>query len=77
MKALIVNRVADYFLTIGIATVFFIYKSLTFQNIFLLTPFFVEKTFVLNNFSINILNFICLMFFIGAMGKSAQFGLHT
>ena len=77
IKALIVNRVADFTLTIGILLIYFIFKTVSFPEIFLLTPFFKFKTIHFFNISFNAINLPCLFLFFGAMGKSAQFGLHT
>ncbi len=77
MKALIVNRVSDFGLTIGIILIFFIFQSIDFAVVFSLVPFFVNKSILFLNVNINILFIICLLLFVGAMGKSAQIGLHT
>jgi len=77
IKALVVNRVADFALTIGIILVYFTFKTFDFQQVFLLTPFFKNKTIFFCGYNLNLLNLICGFLFIGAMGKSAQFGLHT
>lgn len=77
IKALIVNRVADFALTIGIVSIFFVFKSLDFHVVFALTPFFVNSTFIFLNYQLPVLTVICSLLFIGAMGKSAQIGLHT
>lgn len=77
MKALFMNRVADFFLSIGIVIVYYVFKTLTFSPIMALVSFFENKNifFLFDNFYC--IDLICLLLFIGAMGKSAQFGLHT
>lgn len=77
IKALVVNRVADFALTIGMVSIFFVFKSLDFHVVFPLAPFFVNSTFVFCNYDLPVLTVICSLLFIGAMGKSAQIGLHT
>lgn len=77
IKALIVNRVADFALTIGMVTIFFVFKSLDFHVVFPLAPFFLNSTITFLNFEIPVLPMICTLLFVGAMGKSAQIGLHT
>lgn len=62
---MIVNRVADLALTIGIIAAFFIFQTVEFGPIFGLAPFVTN------------LSPVTLLLFIGAMGKSAQIGLHT
>jgi len=65
IKAMIVNRVADLALTIGIIAAFFIFQSVEFAPIFGLAPFATN------------LSLVTFLLFVGAMGKSAQIGLHT
>jgi len=74
---LIVNRVADLALTIGIILVYFTFKTLNFQEIFLISSFFKNKCICFAGYNFNSLNLICFFLFVGAMGKSAQLGLHT
>lgn len=76
-KAFIVNRIGDFGLIIGMAAVLSVVGSLDYQAIFEQAPALVSKVLVLNSHhSISMLTFICTMFFIGAMGKSAQLPLH-
>lgn len=77
IKALVVNRVADFTLTIGMVAIFFVFQSLDFHVVFPLAPFFVNSTFVFCNYDLPVLTVICSLLFLGAMGKSAQIGLHT
>jgi len=77
IKALVVNRVADFALTIGMIAIFFVFKSLDFHVVFPLAPFFVNSTFIFLGYDLPVLTVICSLLFIGAMGKSAQIGLHT
>ena len=77
IKAMVVNRVGDFGLSLGIMAIFFIFKSVDFDTIFALVPHFDGYTFVFFNDTYNIFNVICLLLFIGAVGKSAQIGLHT
>jgi NADH-quinone oxidoreductase subunit L len=73
----VVNRVADLALTVGMAVIFFAYKSLDFNVVFPLAPFLLDSTIILLNYELPVLTVICILLFIGAMGKSAQIGLHT
>ena len=77
IKALIVNRIADFALTIGLVAIYFVFRSFNFNLVCSLAFSFVNSTFVFCNFELYVLTVICSLLFIGAMGKSAQIGLHT
>jgi len=77
IKAFIVNRVGDFGLAIGIFLIFFYLGTINFQEVFSLAPQFVEKKLEFFGFETTLITLICLFLFIGAMGKSAQFLLHT
>lgn len=77
IKAMIVNRIGDFGLALGIFTIFVNYKAVDYCTVFSLTPFMVEKTFLFLNLEVNYLTLIGILLFIGAVGKSAQLGLHT
>ncbi len=77
IKAFIVNRIGDFGLAIGIFLIFFYFKTINFQEVFNLAPEFIEKKLVFFGFETTLITLICLFLFIGAMGKSAQFLLHT
>ncbi len=77
IKAFIVNRVGDFGLAIGIFLIFFYFGSLNFNEVFLKVPNYLEETISFFGFSINLITLISIMLFVGAMGKSAQFLLHT
>lgn len=77
IKALIVNRLSDFALTLGMACIFSLFKSFDFAIIFALTPLFINETFFFFGFTCNYISVISCLLFIGAMGKSAQIGLHT
>ena len=77
IKAFIVNRVGDFGLAIGIFLIFFYFGTINFNEVFELTPQFLENKFLFFSFEINLITLICVFLFIGAMGKSAQFFLHT
>ena len=77
IKAFVVNRVGDFGLAIGI---FLIYKytgTLNFSEVFQSIPSLVDKKINFIGIEGNIITFICVFLFIGAMGKSAQLFLHT
>ncbi len=77
IKAMIVNRISDFGLTIGIVLIFFVFQSIDFSTVFSLALFFQNTTAIFLGYNIDVLSLICLLLFIGAMGKSAQIGLHT
>ena len=77
IKAFIVNRVGDFGLAIGIFLIFFYFGTINFKEVFDLAPQFLEKSIVFLGFESSLITLICLFLFIGAMGKSAQFLLHT
>jgi NADH-quinone oxidoreductase subunit L len=77
MKAIIVNRIGDFGLTLGIAMIFFVFQTFDFSIIFNLVPFIIEEKFIFFGLLIDKITIICLLLFIGAIGKSAQIGLHT
>ena len=76
IKAMLINRVGDFALLIAIFIIFYTFRSLNYDTIF--GSVFEVTYYVVNfkNFSFSNLDFICLLLFIGAMGKSAQLGLH-
>ena len=77
LKAMIMNRIADIFFIIAIVFILLTFKSVEFSLVFLLVDFIKNDNIILFNFLINKIDFICFLFFIGAVGKSAQLGLHT
>ncbi len=77
IKAFIVNRIGDFGLAVGIFLIFFFFGSINFEEVFQVAPQFIEKKLLFFGFELNLITLICLFLFIGAMGKSAQFLLHT
>ncbi|MDF1635431.1 NADH-quinone oxidoreductase subunit L [Mycoplana sp. MJR14] len=89
MKAFIVNRVGDFGFALGIFTVFYLFGSVSFETIFATAASYlpaegaadaaepVITLFGMHLDKANALTAACLLLFMGAMGKSAQFLLHT
>ena len=77
IKAMILNRIGDFCLIMGILIIFINFKSIDYTTVAALTPFFKTKTVNFLNVDFNILFIIGLFLFLGAVGKSAQLGLHT
>ena len=83
IKAFVVNRVGDFGLALGIFSIFYLFGTLDYQEVFSKAESLVAGTSGISNtidflgFKIGSLNLICFLLFIGAMGKSAQIFLHT
>ena len=77
MKAFIVNRVGDFGFILGIIATYSVFGSLYFDEIFSDVEGLHKLSIVMLGFKINVIELIAILFFIGAMGKSAQIGLHT
>src|SRR5882757_1854274 len=77
IKAFIVNRVGDFGFVLGIMGVWAVFHTLDFDAVFAAAPAMVGKSFVFAGHNVDILTTLCLLLFVGAMGKSAQLGLHT
>ena len=77
IKAFVVNRVGDFGFALGIFAVFAMVGSVGFDTIFAPAPSLVGKTIHLFAWNVDALTIVCLLLFMGAMGKSAQFLLHT
>jgi NADH-quinone oxidoreductase subunit L len=77
IKAFIVNRIGDFGFALGIMGVFFIFGTVSFDAVFAATPGKVGQSFHFLSWNVDVLTTLCLLLFIGAMGKSAQLGLHT
>src|SRR6187401_3189729 len=77
IKAFVVNRVGDFGFALGIFAIFMLLKSTDFETIFAGAPGLSGKTIDFFGWHADALTLICLLLFMGAMGKSAQFLLHT
>jgi len=77
IKAFLVNRVGDFGFLLGIFGCFLIFGSLEFKVMFPAAAGLASLSFVFLGHTWPALTTICLLLFIGAMGKSAQLGLHT
>ncbi len=77
IKAFIVNRIGDFGFSLGIFAVFYLTGAVDFDTIFAQAPSLVGKSFHFLSFDVDVLTTVCLLLFMGAMGKSAQFLLHT
>jgi NADH-quinone oxidoreductase subunit L len=77
IKAFVVNRVGDFGFALGIFAVFVIFGSLDFDTVFGKVPGTVHTVMNFLGWQVPALTLACLLLFVGAMGKSAQLGLHT
>jgi NADH-ubiquinone oxidoreductase chain 5 len=84
MKAMIVNRVGDFGFALGILGIYFIFRSVNFSVIFAMVPNFTQTVLPFfpssldtGSLGVDWMSVLCLLLFVGAVGKSAQVGLHT
>ena len=77
IKAFIVNRVGDFGFALGIFAVFVLFESVHLNTIFAAAGGRADAVLTVFGVEFHALTIICLLLFIGAMGKSAQLGLHT
>ncbi|MFB3137391.1 MAG: NADH-quinone oxidoreductase subunit L [Nitrospirales bacterium] len=81
-KAFIVNRVGDFGFLLGILLIFSTFGSLQYQPVFAEAPAVSQSTIDLlgavgGGWEVSVMTLICLLFFLGAVGKSAQVPLHV
>ncbi len=77
IKAFVVNRIGDFGFALGIFAVYYLFGTLDFGPVFGAAPGMAGKTMVFLGMHLDALTVTCILLFIGAMGKSAQIGLHT
>ncbi len=77
IKAFLVNRVGDFGFGLGIMAVYLLFGSVEFETVFAQVPEVAGTTLTFLGAEMDALTVACLLLFLGAMGKSAQLGLHT
>jgi NADH-quinone oxidoreductase subunit L len=78
LKAFLVNRVGDFGFLLGIAAVLMYFNSLDYADVFKAAPAMAELTIeLIPGSEWSLMTVICILLFIGAMGKSAQVPLHV
>ena len=77
IKAFVVNRVGDFGFALGIFLIFYLFGTVNYTEVFDQIPQIVEKELMFLGIQIKAVDLICILLFIGAMGKSAQIFLHT
>jgi proton-translocating NADH-quinone oxidoreductase chain L len=73
---MLVNRIGDIALLIAMSIMFYHFGSVKYAIVFAVAPYFVDTEFYFILFNFKLLNVITFFLFLGAMGKSAQLGLH-
>ncbi len=77
IKAFVVNRVGDFGFALGIFGTFWVFGSVEFDTIFNAVPAQAGQVIHFLGYDLDVMTVLCLLLFLGAMGKSAQFLLHT
>ncbi len=77
IKAFIVNRIGDFGFALGIFAIFVVFQSVDYDTIFAAAPSKANATMFIFGWELHALTVCTVLLFIGAMGKSAQLGLHT
>ena len=76
IKAMLVNRISDLILILGILTLFYNLRTIEYFSTFASISIIKNFNFIFFNYNLSIIDIICILIFIGAMGKSAQIFLH-
>ncbi len=78
LKAFLVNRVGDFGFILGISAILAVFNSLDYQSVFSQAPLINSQTIsITETIQWPVMTVICLLLFVGAMGKSAQIPLHV
>ena len=77
IKAMVLNRIGDFGLVLGILIIFVKLKAVDYATVFSIIPLFSDQDFIFLNINFNLIDIIGFLLLVGAIGKSAQLGLHT
>jgi len=77
IKAMLINRIGDFFLLLAMLSIIFCFNSLDYDVILNLGFLSKDYNLIIGEFQISFLDIVCILLFLGAMGKSAQLGLHS
>lgn len=77
IQAMLINRIGDFGLALGIMVIFYEFKAIDYATVFALVPKILGNEINFMNIRVSSLTIISLLLFIGSVGKSAQVGLHT
>ena len=76
IKAMLINRISDLILLLGVLTIFYNIRTIEYFSTFAAISIVKDFHFIFCNYILSIIDVICILIFIGAMGKSAQIFLH-
>jgi NADH-quinone oxidoreductase subunit L len=77
IKAFVVNRVGDFGFALGIFLIFYLFGTVNYSEVFQQIPTVANQKLDFLGLKVNAIDLVCILLFIGAMGKSAQILLHT
>ena len=77
IKAFLVNRVGDFGFALGIFLIFYLFGTVNYSEVFQQVPQMINKELIFIGVNFKAIDLICILLFVGAMGKSAQIFLHT
>jgi proton-translocating NADH-quinone oxidoreductase chain L len=77
IKAMVINRVGDIGIVLAMLVIYDAFQCLDYSVVFSLVPYFSNYDYNFLNFSVNLLDLISILIFVGVAGKSAQIGLHV
>jgi NADH-quinone oxidoreductase subunit L len=77
LKAFVVNRIGDFGFSLGIFGTFLVFGTVSIPTILAAAPHMAGSTIGFAGMRVDTMTLLCLLLFVGAMGKSAQIGLHT
>ena len=77
VKAFLVNRAGDFGFALGIFLIFYLFGTVNYDEVFSQIPQFINQEISFLGMTVKAIDLFCILLFIGAMGKSAQFLLHT
>nr|YP_010394673.1 NADH dehydrogenase subunit 5 [Phytophthora quercina]DAZ89110.1 TPA_asm: NADH dehydrogenase subunit 5 [Phytophthora quercina] len=76
IKAMLINRISDLILLLGVLTIFYNIRTIEYFSTFAAISIVKDFKFIFFNYILSIIDVACILIFIGAMGKSAQIFLH-
>ena len=77
IKAFVINRVGDFGFALGIFLIFYLFGTVNYSEVFQQIPQIIDKQIMFLGIDVKAIDLICILLFVGAMGKSAQIFLHT